>query len=149
MWFSFSDCCVSLCSNILWLIAFGSAFPSSLFLLKVHCVCKSLLDSGQWHRYDEVAMFTCLPCAVCLFFPCMPLAENSILLCGLLSAHSRLSGAWLVSLATSFVSPPRSVVYMSTALLRRIIIRKLYFNIKLIYTHLGREGQATDSEGNC
>lgn len=59
MWFSCSDYFVSHYSNILWLIAFGCAFPSSSFLLKVHCVCQSLSGSGLWQLgFSEVAQIT-------------------------------------------------------------------------------------------
>lgn len=72
--FSFSDYFVSHYSNILWLIAFGCAFPSSLFLLKVHCVCKNLSGFGLWHRgFSEVAQITLWGGTV---LPLVPLAEK-------------------------------------------------------------------------
>lgn len=87
MWFSCSDYFVSHYSNILWLIAFGCAFPSSLFLLKVHCVCKSLSGSGLWQPgFSEVAQITLWGGAVLSLNPC----GWESLPHGLLSPHSPL-----------------------------------------------------------
>lgn len=85
-----------------------------------------------------------LPCTVGLFS----------LVCLWLSTVSSMGFSALILICTGLhwflwslasVSPPSSIVYTVTALLRRIS-RNLYFN----NTHLERgEGQATDSEGNC
>lgn len=103
MWFSCSDYFVSHYSNILWLITFGCAFPSSLFLLKAHCVCKSLSGSGLWQLgFSEVAQITLWGGAVLSLFPC----SWESLPRGLLSPHSPLQEAWLVSLSSAFAVFP-------------------------------------------